>query len=124
MTDIDSDGYATADELCAGDLDLDGEDLTLSSGKRVRLRGLTRYELMFNGKGLKEDDAASHEVRNVKSCLIKPAMTVQQIEQWRKNSKAGGDFKELTEAIRERSGLADDADKSGLPADGDDVAGV
>lgn len=110
------DGYATADECAAGDLDLDGEDLTLPSGKRVRIRGLSRHELMFNGKGT--DDNILIERRNVVACLVVPKMTMAQVEAWQRNSSAGGDFKTLSEAIRDRSGLAVGADKSDLRGDG------
>jgi hypothetical protein len=110
------DGYATADECAAGDLDVDGEDLVLPSGKRVRLRGLSRHELMFAGKGT--DDNALIERRNVVACLVVPKMTMAQVEQWQRNSAAGGDFKALSEAIRDRSGIAAGADKSAVRGDG------
>lgn len=110
------DGYATADECAAGDLDLDGEDLTLPSGKRVRIRGLSRHELMFNGKGT--EDSALIERRNVVACLVVPKMTLAQVEQWQRRSAAGGDFKVLSETIRDSSGLAAGADKSDLRGDG------
>jgi hypothetical protein len=109
--------YASADDLVAGDLDRDGEDLTLPSGKTVRLRGLSRHELIFNGKGT--EDAALVERRNVVSCLVEPKLTLPQVEQWQRNSAAGGDFKALSEAIRTRSRLGEGADKSDLRGDGD-----
>lgn len=106
-----TDEYASADDLVAGDLG-DGDDLTLPSGKRVRLRGLSRHELMFNGKGT--DDNALIERRNVVSCLLEPRMTLSQVEAWQRASAAGGDFRILSEAIRDRSGLGEGADKSGV----------
>jgi hypothetical protein len=102
--------YATPEDLTAGDLG-DGEDLTLPSGKVVRLRGLSRHELMFNGKGIKDDNALI-EARNVVACLVVPKLTLAQVQAWQRNSSAGGDFKVLSEAIRERSGLTEGADKS------------
>lgn len=109
--------YASADDLIEGDLG-EGEDLTLPSGKKVRVRGLSRHELMFTSKGT--DDSALIERRNVVACLVEPKMTIAQVEKWQRNSKAGGDFKVLSEAIRDRSGLGQGADKSSVRADGDE----
>lgn len=104
--------YASADDLVAGDLDRDGEDLTLPSGKLVRVRGLSRYELMFNGKGT--EDPRVVEARNAVSCLVEPKLTIAQVEQWQRNSAAGTEFKVLSEAIRDLSALGEGADKSDL----------
>jgi hypothetical protein len=109
--------YASADDLTAGNLDDGAEDVDLPSGKTVRLRGLSRHELMFNGKGT--DDARVMEVRNVVSCLVEPKLTVAQVEQWQKRSLAGGDFKVLSEKIRDLSGLAEGAAKSDPGAAGE-----
>jgi hypothetical protein len=108
--------YASAADLAAGDLG-DGEDLTLPSGKTVRVRGLSRYELMLTGKGT--DDNALIERRNVAVCLVQPSMTEKQVEAWQKNSTAGGDFRALSEKIRDLSGLGEGAGKSDVDADGD-----
>lgn len=109
--------YASADDLTASQLG-DGEDLVLPSGKKVRVRGLSRHELHFADKGT--EDNALIERRNVVACLIAPKMTLAQVEKWQRNSLAGGDFKALTEAIRDRSGLGQGADKSGVRAAGDE----
>lgn len=108
--------YATFDDLTAQDPDDNAGDVLLPSGRWVRVRGLTRHELFFNGKGT--EDNAVIEVRNVKSCLIEPAgLTVHQIEEWQRRSPAGGDFKILSEKIRELSGMGEGADKSDPGAD-------
>lgn len=104
--------YASFDDLVAGSLDDDAEDVTLPSGKVVRVRGLSRHELMFNGKGT--EDSAEIERRNVNSCLVEPKLTIQQVEQWQRRSAAGGDFRVLSEKIRDLSGLGEGADKSDL----------
>lgn len=112
--------YASADDLAAGDLNLDGEDLTLPSGRTVRVRGLSRFELMLNGKGT--EDSSVIERRNVATCLVEPKMTEAQVGAWQKKSSAGGDFRALSEKIRDLSGLGEGAGKSDVPADGDDGA--
>lgn len=110
--------YASFDDLVSGSLEDDAEDLTLPSGKVVRVRGLSRHELMFNGKGT--EDSALIERRNVVSCLVEPKLTLPQVEKWQRNSAAGGDFKVLSERIRDLSGLGEGADKSDPGASGDD----
>lgn len=101
--------YSSADDLVAGDLG-EGEDFTLPSGKVVRVRGLSRYELIFNGKGT--DDSGLIERRNVVSAVQEPKLTLPQVEAWQRSSRAGGDFKALSEAIRDLSGLGEGAQKS------------
>lgn len=114
--------YATVDDLAHGDLDLGGDDFTLPSGKLVRVRGLSRYELMLNGKGT--EDAIVIERRNVATCMVEPEMSVTAVEKWQRHSAAGGDFAALSAKIRDLSGLGEGAAKSDVPADGDDGAGV
>jgi len=109
--------YASFDDLIDQDPDDNAQDVTLPSGKVVRVRGLTRHELMFNGKGT--DDSEVIEARNVKSCLLRPELTIHQVEQWQRRSLAGGDFKVLSEAIRDLSGMGEGADKSDPGAAGE-----
>lgn len=105
--------YASADDLTAGDLG-EGEDVTLPSGKRVKVRGLSRHELMFHGKGTEDNELI--ERRHIVACLLIPKMTLAQVEKWQRNSKAGGDIKVLTEVIRDGSALGEGADKSSVRA--------
>lgn len=121
MTD---DEYASAEDLAEGDLG-DGEDLTLPSGKKVLVRGLTRYESMFATKGLMDADGvltdiAKYERRQVVACVIKPKLTLDQVERWQKKSGAGGDLKVLMDHIKALSGKGEGADKSDPGAAGDD----
>jgi hypothetical protein len=109
--------YANAEDLIVGDLDLEGEDVTLPSGKVVRVRGLSRYELMLNGKGT--DDSMAIERRNVRTCLVEPKLSDAQVATWQKQSSAGGDFRVLSERIRDLSGLGEGAQKSDVDGDGD-----
>lgn len=92
--------------------DLGEEDFLLPSGRLVRLKGLSRHALIFAGKDT--EDSALIERRNVKACLVEPRMSMEQIEAWQKHSRAGGDFKALSERIRDMSGLGQGADKSGV----------
>lgn len=110
--------YASFDDLVAGNLDETAEDVTLPSGMKVRVRGLSRHELMFNGKGT--EDAQLIERRNIASCLVQPKLTVDQVEQWQRRSPAGGDIKVISEWIRDLSGLGEGAQKSLVAEDGDE----
>lgn len=112
---MSTEDYASADDLITGDLDLEGSDLLLPSGKKVRVRGLTRGELMHSGKAGQDEDPAEMEVRWAATCLLAPKMSVTQVRNWQRNASAGGDFKLLSEAIRDLSGLGTGAQKSHVP---------
>lgn len=101
--------YASADDLLAEELPQD--DLTLSTGKTIRLRGLSRHALFFNGKGT--EDSAVIETRNLVSCLVEPTMTLAQAEAFMRSAGAGV-LGEVSTKIRELSGLAEGAAKSGV----------
>lgn len=110
LPDEPAPAIATADDLVAGDLDMEGRPVPLPSGKTVRVRGLSRHELHFNGRGT--EDPSVVERRNVVSCLVEPKLTLAQVEQWQRHSPAGGDFRVLTEAIRDLSAIGEGAAKS------------
>lgn len=101
--------YATADDLVADDLPED--DLTLSTGKTIRLRGLSRYMLFLNGKGT--EDPAVVETRNLVSCLVQPVLSREQVEAFMRRMSAG-DGHLVSSKIRELSGLAEGAAKSAV----------
>lgn len=101
--------YASIDDLLTGGVADDAQDVTLPDGKVVRVRGLSRYELLLTGKGT--DDTALIERRNVARCLVAPKMTEKQVEAWQKASRPDV-FGVLTAAIRELSGLGEGARKS------------
>ncbi len=100
--------YASLDDLTAPG-EPETEDVTLTGGKVVKVRGLTRFELIVNGKGT--DDALVIERRNVATCMVEPRMTEAQVAKWQKGSKPG-DLARVTVAIRNLSGLGEGADKS------------
>lgn len=103
--------YASIDDL-GEDVSEDTRDVTLPNGRKVKVRGLSRFELIVNGKGT--EDGALIERRNVAACMVEPRMTLAQVEAWQKKAPAGGAFKAISEAIRDLSGLGEGADKSDL----------
>lgn len=111
--------YASFDDLVEA---VDAtEDVDLGDGRKVKVRGLTRYELILNAKGT--DDANLIERRNLVCCLVEPKLTDTQAEKWQKSSPPSVIGK-VTDAIRRLSGLAEGAQKSDVPDDGNDGAGV
>lgn len=112
MTEPIEQPYASADELTEGEaLDLAEEDVTLSNGKRIRLRGLSRQALFFNGRGT--EDPLVVEARNVVSCMIRPQLSIDQANAFLRRLPAG-DGGLISQTIRRLSGLAEGADKSGV----------
>ena len=111
--------YASLDDLTSESPVDQTADVELSGGRRVKVRGLSRYELLLNGKGT--DDSAEIERRNLACCMVEPKLNVAAVEKWQKNSKPG-DIGKVTDAIRALSGLGEDARKSDVSDDGDDGA--
>jgi hypothetical protein len=108
--------YASVDDLTADEVQSGTADVTLPNGKVVKVRGLSRFELLLSGKNT--DDAALIERRNVSMCMVSPAMTEKQVEAWQRRSGPVA-LGLVTKAIRDLSGLGEGADKSGVSEDGD-----
>lgn len=102
--------YATADDLIES-LDLPEDDFTLPNGRVIRLRGLSRFQLFFNGKGT--EDNAVIEARNLVSCCVQPALSLEQANALLRRIGAGP-AGQISQRIRELSGLAEGADKSNV----------
>ena len=97
----------TTDTVISGETRL----VELPSGKAVRVRGLTRYEMMLTRKGT--EDITLIEARTLSFCMVEPIMTVAQVTAWQ---KATGPMVigPVTEAIRDLSGLGEGAEKSAV----------
>lgn len=109
--------YASLDDLVNVGVD-NTEDVEVTPGVIVKVRGLTRYELLLNAKGV-DGDGAMIERRNLVTCMVEPKLSLQQAEKWQKSSMPGVIGK-VTDAIRRLSGLGADAPKSSVPANGDE----
>lgn len=103
--------YASVDDLVIDEVTDNTKDVTLPGGKVVKVRGLTRFELLLSGKNT--DDTALIERRNVSTCMVEPRMSLAQVEAWQKakNPVALG---LVTAAIRDLSGMGKDAAKSNV----------
>jgi hypothetical protein len=101
--------YASVDDLTADEISDNTRDVALSNGRVVKVRGMSRMELMLSRKGT--EDAGEIERRMLSYCMVAPTMTVEQVKAWQ---KATGPMviAPVTETIRELSGLGEGADKS------------
>lgn len=102
--------YANVDDLVAP-VDT-AEDFTLSSGKVVRLRGLTRAEHLWVGKGT--DDPAEIEARMLSKAFVEPRMTIEQVKAWQKNG-VSKIVSEVSDRVQKLSGFDEGAAKSDVP---------
>ena len=92
------------------------DDVDLGRGK-VRVRGMSRGETLRLQKAKEAGaikDAGAWERRMVSMCLLQPTMTEIEVGEWQEADPAGGDLQAVTEKIRDLSGLAEGADKSGV----------
>lgn len=103
--------YAAAEELTTVDPVGEG-DVTLASGKKVRVRGMTRGEVFVMQKVYGSDEAAK-ERHIVSKCMLIPEMSEQQVGAWQREP-ANGNLDKVTEFIRELSKVKAGADKSGV----------
>lgn len=101
--------YASLTDLTSGGDT--GEDLTLPSGKAVRVRGLSRYEWHLVGKKAGEDPDAG-EAKFLSIGVVQPELTDKQADAWRKTPGAGRDLVAVIERIKELTGVSEGAQKS------------
>lgn len=111
--------YLTPDELIADDAGDDeiGIDVELPSGGRIRVRGLSRAEHLWIGKGT--DDAAEIEARMLSKAMMQPTMSEAQIKAWQKKRGATKDLDTAGSAVRALSGFGEGAGKSRVDQAGD-----
>lgn len=103
--------YASVEELTADEVTGNSEDVTLPNGKRVLIRGMSRYEIQQAGKGT--EDGSLVEARMLSACILKPQMTVAQVQAMQKG-KGPNFLKDAVLKMRELSGLNEGADKSNV----------
>lgn len=102
--------YASPEHLLAPAEE--SEDFELPSGHTVKVRGLTRYELMLFTKD--QPDNGVYEIRVIAACLLEPKMSQGQVEAWSRVDQAAGDMAALSAHLRALSGLSEGAGKSGV----------
>lgn len=78
------------------------EDFELPSGLTVRIRPLTRMEVLIIGK--RDLPTDKKEAAFMSKAMVLPAMSEEDVKRWQTNS-ATGDMQELTERVQEISGM-------------------
>jgi hypothetical protein len=107
--------YATADDLFV--VDLPEEDYILPSGKAMRIRALTRAEMMRSYK--LEGDRPKQEQYLLSVAVLQPRLTEADVARFQK-AKAFMVVEHVARAINRLSGVeSKDAAKSDLPEDGE-----
>lgn len=109
--------YASAASLLAPIEQAETLDVELPSGLVVKVRGLTRAELLGAAEGTEQNSLI--EARNVAAGLITPKMSLAQVQEWQRSAGSVVAFAKVTNAIRDLSGLGKGADKSDLDQVGD-----
>jgi hypothetical protein len=110
--------YATPADLA--EVDLAEEDYDLGNGKKLRLRALTRLEMMRSSK--LDNDRPKQEQYLLSIAVIKPTLTPADVAKWQR-AKSFMEVERVARRINALSGVGKDAAKSGLPDDGES-AGV
>lgn len=111
---MDEQKYATVDHLTSG-ISLPEKDHQLADGTMVRIRGLSRAEVL-RIQTIGKDKAIELERHTVAAGLVIPRLTPEQVSAWQDADRAGGDIGRLMEEIRDLSGLGPGAAKSGVPS--------
>lgn len=103
--------FATAEDLFAL-LATDSEaDVFLPGGRAVRVRGLTRAEHLWIGKGT--TDPAELEARMLSKGLVVPALSLEAAKRFQ-DSAPSSVVAAITDRIRELSGFGEGARKSAV----------
>ena len=112
---MDSDNkYVSADYLTNG-IDLPKEDHELADGTLVRLRALSRAEVL-RIQTVGKDKPLELERLTLAAGMVIPRMTAEQVATWQGNDPAGGDIGRVMEKIRDLSGLGEGAAKAAFPS--------
>jgi hypothetical protein len=108
--------YASFEDLTSGAEA--SKEVTLTNGRKVRVRGLSRYEYMLAGKTANATggslDPGVFEALIVHFGMVEPKLSEGQVEAWQKSPGGNVDFHRVDREIMELSGFGEGADKSDL----------
>jgi hypothetical protein len=85
-------------------LGLPEEDVKLDGVGVVRVRALSRYEILLSTKGVSEDDVVGIEQAMVSMGMVEPKMSRDDVEKWQKLSPMG-QIQQVVSKINELSGV-------------------
>lgn len=115
---VEERGYASIDDLTA--VSLDEDDVELPDGSLVRVRALSRAEVLRIQKSARngaDADAAAIERMTLAAGMVRPRMTEAQAGAWQAATKAGDVIGRATAKIRELSGMDSDAPREAYKSD-------
>lgn len=94
-------------------LGLPEEDVKLDGVGVVRIRALSRYEILLGTKGAQQDDVLAIEQAMVSMAMVEPKMSKADVEQWQKLSPMG-QLQQVTSRINALSGVGTAATNDAL----------
>lgn len=107
--------YASVDQIL--DTDLPEEDVEVRPGVWMRVRALTRAEMIRSGR--LEENRARQEQFLVSIASIKPKLTEEDVARWQRASRFM-ELEKIGRKINELGGIGKDAAKSDVSDDGDE----
>jgi len=106
--------YLSVDDLTTERLP--GEDFTIEGLGTVRIRGLSRFEVLAAQK--QKDAGVAAMERVMLSCaMVEPRMSEAQVTAWQKATPAGL-LEPLTRRVQALSGMGEGAEKAQYKSDG------
>ena len=108
MTDIE--GVITDKAHLFDKLGLPEDDVKLEGVGVVRVRALSRYEVLLASKGVNEDDTLAIEQAMISMAMVEPKMSKKDVEKWQRESPLG-QIQHVTSKINELSGIGKNSGK-------------
>lgn len=115
MGDLEEVEYATAADLQRGVARAE-EDVILPSGRRVRVRGIRRSEVLEAQRRAGDHDVAKMEAYIVAAGMVIPTMTPTQVRAWQEAS-AAGEINPVAARIRALSALDEQSARDAWKSD-------
>jgi hypothetical protein len=91
-------------------LGLPEADVELDGVGTVRVRALSRYEILLAGKGKDENDVLAIEQAMLSMAMVSPRMNKADVERWQKASPIG-QIQRVTSKVNELSGVGQNSGK-------------
>lgn len=94
-------------------------DVELEGLGTVKVRGMSRYELLHSSRVRDEKGDLAAERYILSVCMVDPALAEHEVAEWQKASLAP-EINAVAMKVNELSGVAQGADKSGVQETGDE----
>jgi hypothetical protein len=91
-------------------LGLPEADVELDGVGTVRVRALSRYEILLAGKGKDENDVLAIEQAMLSMAMVSPQVSKADVEKWQKASPIG-QIQRVTTKVNELSGVGQNSGK-------------